>query len=292
MKFAQASSISKRVRRVVAIAAAVVVAGTTLVAQPAPSEAAPNGNIVTLGDSFSANPDQLRNARRAFDPGVFRDYPSTAGCLQAPDNWPRQLGERTGAPIADWSCTAQTSRTALGRLEGAIQSGDLHPGTRAVVVAVGMNNFGGFGVLDGVNILEPVAVRGAYLHDMHVMVDRIRSVAPGARIVFSGQLQVTEPVSATYCSVNVVPNMPAGFPVPLLRDVENWNRGNQVDAARETGVEFVDIKDGSALHNSCAPDLDRWVAGVIDTTTPNCNMAFHPSRAGSAFMADQLAGHV
>lgn len=46
----------------------------------------------------------------------------------------------------------------------------------------------------------------------------------------------------------------------------------------------------SAGQNTCGRDGDRWVAGLIDTTTPVYNMALHPSRAGSAFVAQQVAG--
>ena len=136
-------------------------------------------------------------------------------------------------PVADWSCTAQTSRGSLHRIDRAIAAGDIHPGTRAVVLAAGMNNYGPYGALDGVDILDPRAVRDAYLADMHAAADRVRAVAPGTRIIVPGQLTVADPVTAVYCAVNVVPDRPVGFPLPLLRDVENWNRANQVDAARE-----------------------------------------------------------
>jgi hypothetical protein len=51
----------------------------------------------------------------------------------------------------------------------------------------------------------------------------------------------------------------------------------------------VDIVDGARGHDTCAPDADRYVAGIIDTTTPDYNMAFHPSDAGSRFVADTVA---
>jgi hypothetical protein len=77
-----------------------------------------------------------------------------------------------------------------------------------------------------------------------------------------------------------------------LRDVENWNRENQKEAARQVGGEYVEIIDGARGHDTCAPDTARYVAGVVDTTTPNYNMIFHPSDAGSEFVARTLATRV
>jgi hypothetical protein len=253
--------------------------------------AAPRGNIVTFGDSFTANPDQVKNTLRMI-PGITNGYPQTGGCLQAPNNWPRKVGEKTGLPVNDWSCAGNTSRSMLGRIDSAIHSGDVNSETRSVVFAVGMNNYGGFGVLDGVNIFDPGAVRDAYLSDMRAAAAKIRSSAPYAKIVISGALPTVDRDTTFFCAVNVIPNMPGGAPVPLLRDVENWNRENQKEAARQVGGEYVEIIDGARGHDTCAPDTARYVAGVVDTTTPNYNMIFHPSDAGSEFVARTLATRV
>ena len=119
-------------------------------AAPQEAEAAEPGNVVALGDSYTANPDQVRNTIRGIDIQQVQDYvwgyPNQQGCLQAPNNWPRKLADQIGAPFNDWSCTAQTSYTASERVSAAINAGDIHPGTRSVIVAVGMNDFGPFGI--------------------------------------------------------------------------------------------------------------------------------------------------
>ena len=91
------------------------------------------------------------------------------------------------------------------------------------------------------------------------------------------------------CLINVVPNAPLGIPVPLLQQVENNTRSFQERAAREIGATFVDIKTASASHNTCARDSERWVSGLVDTTTTHYNMPYHPSHAGSGFVAQELA---
>ncbi|RAV34451.1 GDSL-type esterase/lipase family protein [Corynebacterium heidelbergense] len=272
--------------------AAAVIAGCGMFTA-APAQAAPGGNVVYAGDSFTANPDFWRVLANGVSPDVARQgTPTTEGCLQTPDNAPRLLAQKTGLAVADWSCAGQTSRSMLGRLDRSVQTGDLNPNTRAVVLAVGINNYGPAGVAEGTNILDPGAVKNGMIGDMKAAAEKIRGVAPNAKILVQGQLSVSDPASAMYCSVNVVPNLPGGFPIPLLRDIENFSRDAQRTAAREIGARFVEIKDPSAGHSSCAPDQERWVAGVVDTTTPDYHMMFHPSRAGSEFVAGEVAKSV
>lgn len=258
----------------------------------ATSDPAHNGNIVALGDSYTANPDQFHNFLRDA-PGAVgdwaNDYPATAGCLQAPNNVPVKLGELTGRPVADWSCTAQTSRSMLGRIDQAVAAGDIHDDS-TVVIAVGMNDFGGFGALDNGNaaFFDPSAVQRDYLANLQGAADRIRAVAPQAEIVVAGALPTVDRDTTMFCPLNVIPDAPLGLPVPPVRDVENWNRDNQRDAAAQIGARYVEIIDGARGHDTCASDADRYVAGIIDTTTPDYNMAFHPSDAGSRFVAETV----
>ena len=276
------------------LAAVATAAGITAAATGgAAADSAHDRNIVTFGDSFTANPDQVRNSLRGV-PGPVgdwaNDYPQTGGCLQAPNNVPAKLGERTGRPVADWSCTAQTSRSMLGRVDQAVAAGDIHDDS-TVVIAVGMNDYGPYGALDNGNaaLLDPASVGRDYRANLQGAADRIRAVAPQAKIVVAGALPTVDRDTTMFCPLNVIPNMPLGVPVPLLRDAENWNRDNQRAAADQIGADYVEIVDGARGHDTCAPDADRYVAGVVDTTTPDYNMAFHPADAGSWFVADTVA---
>ncbi|PKF68198.1 esterase [Corynebacterium mastitidis] len=277
--------------------AGATVAVPALAASVAPTaQAAPAGNIVTLGDSFTANPSALYKNFGGVVPGLVpADYPNQEGCLQAPDNWPRLLGAQVGTPVADWSCTAQTSRTMLGRLDRAIATGDLHPGTRAVVMAIGMNNFGPFGVKDGTNPLDGPSHRQAFLDDMRAAAERIRSVAPGAKIVLSGMPSVS--TGPSFCAVNIHPDnpglLPEGLHIPLLGQVEDENSARQAQAAADNGMAFVNLRDATRENGTCAPkDSERMVAGIVDITSPQWNIVFHPTIVGSRFMAEQIAPHV
>ncbi|WPF66712.1 MULTISPECIES: GDSL-type esterase/lipase family protein [unclassified Corynebacterium] len=260
------------------------------------TQAAPVGNIVTLGDSFTANPSALYKNFGGVVPGLVpEDYPNQEGCLQAPDNWPRLVGAQVGAPVADWSCTAQTSRTMLERLDRAIVTGDLHAGTRAVVMAIGMNNFGPFGVKDGTNPLDGLSHRQAFLDDIRAATERIRATAPQAKIVLSGMPSVS--TGPSFCAVNIHPDnpglLPEGLHIPLLGQVEDENSLRQAQAAAENGIAFVNLRDATRNNGTCAPrDSERMVAGIVDFTSPQWNIVFHPTVVGSRFMADQIAPHV
>lgn len=281
------------------IAAAVTMAAATALSvfTAHDAQAAENGNIVTFGDSYAANPDEIRNTVRDIQiPAVQNwvwNYPHNNGCLQGPENWPRQLQAKTGAPVNDWSCTAETSQSMLGKIDSAIGAGDIHPGTRAVVIAVGMNDYGPFGIRQGFNPLDPNRMEADYVRNLGIAADKIRSVAPNAKIIVSGSVAVSEPAAPNmFCPFIPAPNVPLGFPLPALNQVEIDNMAHQQAAAAAHGLEFVDMRTGSAGHTMCAPDDQRYVAGGIDLATPGRTMGLHPSTLGSDFISGQLASHV
>lgn len=275
------------------LTAAVAACALSLGAAPA-ATAQPVGNVVIIGDSFAANPDNQRHWVAKL-PGsesssFIADYPANGYCLQSPDNYPRQLAARTGLTVNDWSCSGLTSWQSIGMIQKAIARGDINASTRSVVLAVGFNNHWPGNAQESGTGLDFGRIEERYIADMHAAAAHIRAAAPGAKIVVSGMLAMSEPYGAQrLCLVNVVPNLPAGLPLPLLQQVETHTRNFQERAAREIGATFVDIKNMSAAHNTCAKDQDRWVSGFVDTTTPAYNMPYHPSRAGSAFVAQELS---
>ena len=276
-----------------AIAATTIGAGTMIPS----ADAAPNGNIVTFGDSYTSNPDELRNTLKKVQIPqikhfVWGTYPSRGGCLQAPNNWPRQLGAIARAPIADYSCTAESSHVIPGKIDRAIAAGDIHRGTRAVVIAVGMNDFGPYGIQRGADPLNEGKMRADYVNNIRRAVGKARAAAPRAKILISGSLSVTEPDRLnSLCFINVVPNAPLGIPFPTLHRIENINRANQRAAAAASGATYVEMMHPSRHHSTCARDSQRWVAGAIDTNAEH-NMGLHPTPAGSRFMAEQITRHL
>ena len=277
---------------ITACAAALTWAATPVSAQPA-------GNVVLFGDSYTSNPDQYRNSllnvtgssrmSSGSSARLLGSYPSQAACLQGPDNWPRQLQARTGAAVADWSCTGHTSGDLPGHVDMAVRAGDLNRNTRAVALAVGFNDHWRPLIDAPGTRYDAAAVRDNYFRNMHAAVAKVRAAAPRAKIIVPGMLSVTGGPRGGLCVVNVLPNMPLGVPAPHVRQWEERTQDYQRELARQTGATFIDIRAMSTGHSTCAPDSQRWVAGLIDTTTADYNMALHPSRAGSAFVAQQVA---
>ncbi|WKD57952.1 Lipase 2 precursor [Corynebacterium capitovis DSM 44611] len=280
--------------RAVTTAGAAALATVGLCVSAGPAQAQPGADVVVFGDSYVSNPDQVQHTILRLTGALNLPYPgtytNTGGCLQSDDNWPRQMQAITGRRVADWSCSGANSAHVLSRVEQAIHAGDLNAGTRAVAIAAGFNDYWPGSVIQFNTRYDQGLIERNYVSNVQAAVTRVRSVAPEARIIIPGMLSLTEPYGAhMVCFINVVPNLPGGIPSPLLQQVEELNRSNQIAAAAAVGGQFVDIKGGSSYHNSCAKDAQRWVAGSIDTTTSNYHMSFHPNFEGSRFVANEVA---
>lgn len=229
-------------------------------------------NLVTFGDSFTANSHWIVNA----NPWMSPSYPRHHGCHVAPDAWPALAGAASGKPVQNWACNAHTTGQMLGRIDLAIGAGDIND-TSTVVLAAGMND-----KRRGVSDEQVVA-------NLVTAVDKVREAAPDARVIILGRLPSTDP-TGVFCRINVIPDLPRGGIDRATADAEAATQANQKKAAEEAGVQFIDIREMTlAGHSSCAPDADRFVSGTRDITTPGFNMTEHPSRAGSAFLAAQIA---
>lgn len=278
-----------RNRRILALPLVILAAVVTVLAGGltfAPGAGAQQpGNIVTFGDSYTSNPDQLANFHRVIGSSglIPDDHPETAGCLQSPDNWPRQMSRLTGIPVDDYSCTAETSASVLERVDVAIGAGALHPGTRAVYFAVGANDFGPYGLFEGNNLSSRPDMQAQYVENMLTAAGKVRRVAPDAQLIIAGMPQMTNGTGV--CLLNVVPGLPLGIPVPG-HAFENAIRETQRAGAQAAGMDFVDNYAMTAGHDSCSTDdSTRYVAGLIDTTSPEWEFFLHPTVAGSAALA-------
>lgn len=275
-------------KKLVATLAAILM--TLGLVQPATAQP---GNIVVFGDSYTASPDTFFNASHNSSRGSSGissgssiapdDYPQKAGCLQAPTNWPRQMAWQTGRDVIDWSCTAMTSQSALVRMDRAIQSGELNAGTAVVYLAYGGNDFGPFAWREGAPFLNVPVLRERYARNIQAAVNKIRSVAPHARIAVAGMPEVTN--GHGLCLFQVIPQTPLGIPVPGHL-AETTIRDMQAYGAHQAGITFVDNYSLTRGHNTCTTnDRERYVTGWVDTTSGNAPMMLHPTDAGHAALA-------
>ena len=261
----------------------------------APASNAATGNMVSFGDSFVANP-KIK--------GDTSHMVYTEGCIQSPDNWPRLVSRKTGIPVDDYSCNGRTSRTMIERIHQAIASGALNPTTKIVTISVGGNNYWKPGLQDGVNIFNYNEITQNYLKDIETAAHLIRTAAPNARIIMPGMLSISKPDGLNgVCFVALtnqnpiiqqlnLPEFHLGLPMPFVQNMEQNLKYNQWEAARRIGAEFIDIKEMTKHNNTCATGATRFVSSYLDNVTLEYNMIFHPSRAGSEFIASKVAERI
>lgn len=271
-----------------ALALAAVLAIAAPIASPA--AAAPQGNIVTFGDSYVAN--------AVFKgPGVA-GMTWTRGCIQDPHNWPRRLGEKMHLPVTDYSCNGHTSRQTLDRVSEAARNGDINRSTKYVIISTGINNYWLPGYRQGLPIWDHSAIVEHYLSDMAIAVHEIRLVAPQAKIVFSGMLSVSEPDGLqSVCWLHApgidlgsakLRDTKIGITAPPVQAAERSLAWAQSEAARRAGAQFVNIKELLKHGNTCSNANGRFVSGYSDTVS-DYNMVFHPTGRGNEFVASHLA---
>jgi hypothetical protein len=232
-------------------------------------------NLVTFGDSFTANTHSVANNIESSAEG----YPEQSDCLVAPDAWPGLIAEQTGTPVQNWACTNSGSAHMLNRVTRAIDAGDVNDSS-TVVLSAGMND-----KQRGVGDSEITA-------NLESAIEKIEDAAPEATVIMLGRLASTD-ADGKLCSVNVVPYLPLGVPNEETASAEKATQDNQRTAAERTGVDFIDIREQTVEKNStCGRDDERYVAGAFDITTPQFNMQSHPSRAGSEFLAGVVGEQV
>lgn len=255
-------------------------------AQANEQEPAPAGNVVTFGDSYTASPDQWINgivASPVTSSSAPEEHPANGGCLQSPYNWPRQLAAQTGVAVDDWSCTAETTAGMLDRIDRAIDAGDLNADTQAVIFAIGGNDFGPAAIGEGAPLSSVPEMTTRYTAHMGQAAAKVRAVAPGAQLLVSGYPQVTN--GDFLCVIQVVPERPVGIPFPgeLL---EGSLRDMQSHAAEVNDMVFVDNYELTHGHDTCSPDdALRYVAGILDVTSPAYEMIMHPTGLGHSVIA-------
>ena len=207
------------------------------------------------------------------------DYPQQSGCHIALDAWPGLLAEDTGIPVQNWACTNSGTAHMLNRITRATDAGHVNDSS-TVVLSSGMN--------DKQRELGDAGITANFL----AAVEKIQDAAPGTEIIILGRLATTDS-DGRQCSVNLIPYLPLGQVAEDTAARETAVQDIQRNVAERTGVEFIDIREMTLEKNStCGLDHERYVAGVLDVTTPQFNMHSHPSRAGSEFLAGVIGEHL
>jgi lysophospholipase L1-like esterase len=221
---------------------------------------------VALGDSSAAGP--------LIPPQV--DLP----CLRSGVNYPHVAAAALGARLTDVTCSGAVIPDFSGRQFGfePPQYDALKPSTDVVTVAIGGNDTGLVAAaLSCINLLpEPagtsckarftaggtdqLAARiAATAPAFGQALDRIRQLAPNARILVTGY--------GTYVRPNgcypIIPVWPADANY-LQATIDRLNAMLAAQAAAH-GAHYVDLRTPSINHDACAPISQRWLEGLIPT---------------------------
>lgn len=101
-----------------------------------------------------------------------------------------------------------------------------------------INNFGPAGLQERTNIFAPGEIRANYLRGMFAVARKIRPAVPGTKFILQGMLSATNPAGGNFCSVTVLPNGSNLTLGQVSRDMENWNRDNQRQTAKNNWRTF------------------------------------------------------
>lgn len=242
------------------------------------AEATQGQEMVTFGDSFTANGGAPgnRGAKSPYNPDI-----NIHPCFNDKRNWAHQTAKNLNHSIADYSCNG-TSYWVDTYVNDAVRSGNIGRNTKEVVFM-----YGGLQPDTYVDVLAnatlPNIPKGSnYRGLLGSQFNKIRQVAPNARITMVNYTPMT--VNDTLCAINDGNKViPISFPgATLAEDEFNREIGR---AAHALGANFINLHDQAKTHDPCQPDTSqRWAVAVQTPTAPSV-MPMHPTDVGHDGMA-------
>lgn len=243
---------------------------------------AAQGNLVSFGDSYMANPPLAVYAQDKVD--AQSSGGGIGSCPTATDNFPKRAAAKLGLSAHDYSCSGATAvgdsvipgqgHTVGRQIDAALADGTLSADTRRVIMSLGFND--AYGTAPGFDDRFTTA--------MLAEIDRIRGAAPNARIQFVGYPTITD--GNNVCLLNAH-GVQFRVWLPQVRSVENDAQHMQQRLTREADVEFIDLKPATRDRHMCAPDHQRYWMAVIDSQPSN--LPYHMQRQGHEFVAEAIA---
>ncbi|MGO1948645.1 MAG: GDSL-type esterase/lipase family protein [Mycobacteriaceae bacterium] len=256
-----------------AVATVAALSGTLLSAPE--SQAAP-GNTVVLGDSVVANPD-LYNFLAGKGLPLPDPILSGSGC--GTDNrFANAYRSAKGGAVDNFSCAGSSYRTGGMRIstqaDKARTAGKLNGSTGEVVIWAGTNDTYPYVLNDKLPVPKIESnLRGS----VERTVAHVKRLAPNANVKVLGMPHISNGAGQV-CPVNLVPGVQVPSALIQVGDLE-WalERGLR-DGANKAGGQFVSLKPVSRGHEMCSND--RWVTGIIDTTSQRRNLPLHMTDVG------------
>lgn len=251
----------------------------------APNASAQRGNMVIFGDSVTADAHSIEylGARVGLHPNGSSS--PDRWCPTSDTNFGKLAARQLGLQPRDYSCAGATTISrgpnVAAQIDRAVRERGLDAGTRRVILQAGFNDTYNHAGED------PMRVRRMYVDYMRPQIAKIRRAAPNARIQIVGYPTITG--GDRVCLFHIGPNMYDATPMPIISHYENLAQWMNVDLARATGTQFVDLKPGTRKNGMCARDGDREFAGLVDFYAGPGNAPIHATQKGHRHMAAIVA---
>jgi hypothetical protein len=260
------------------LAAAGIAAGAVAVSGNGAQDAqADGGRAILVGDSLPANPDLYNYAAGKGLP-LPDAILSRTGC--GTDNRFRDaIAGSNGQDVQNYTCAGASYRTGgahvIDQVKQAAANGDVAGAT--VYMLAGANDTYPYILNDHMPVPE------IQNNLKNSIADAVRAAknAGAADVKVVGMPRITSGAGEV-CAINLIP----GVQVPTFGiDISNveWaleNAGR--DGAAEGGGRFVSLKDASNGHDMCSND--RYIVGLIDTTSQRRNLPLHMTDEGHAVL--------
>lgn len=275
---------------IAALSALLMISGET----PAAS-AAPNGPIVLFGDSMWSNgtgtfPSKMAELNQGSGK-VGGNAPAQGRCKRGEARVGASLQRQTGVPVEDYACNGAVAyapangvNNVSAQIRRARAQGNLNPSTRAVFLNIGMlDNLWAPGL--------PATQTKNFVAAMRPEIDRIERSAPNAKIAFVGYPHMVDHIGQG-CWLHVGALDRIAMPVPPLRMALDASHHWQRQAARATGIGWIDMEAATRSNGTCASPDKRYVSGLIDQTSRPYNMTTHLTEVGNEGVAGVLSRHI
>ena len=240
-----------------------------------------SGEYVALGSSFAAGIGL--GPRASGSPLV---------CFRTTGGYTAQIAERTGLNLVDMSCSGSTTAHILkgGQVFLGPQLAAIGPKARLVTITSGGNDVGyvgdlmtGSGQMGWLGRLwsgdvQPADARpyGKVAENLEAIVQHIRRTAPKARIMIVNYPAIL-PEKGNCAALGIDEQQ-----AEISRAVAQKLALATAQAARQAGVELIDMAKASIGHDVCS--ASPWVNGaVVEGGT-----AFHPNGDGSRAVAERV----
>ena len=252
----------------------------------APAANAQQRNMVILGDSVIADPSAPQWAAGKLGLDARGSSNANTWCPTSPTNWGKRAAGKLGLPAWDYSCAGTVSMQKgpqfASQVTRAVNDGGLNRNTARVIISTGFNDTYH---PDG---RDRAAFRRDFVAAMAPQVDRIKAAAPNARIQIVGYPKIT--ANGNVCLFHIAPNVSDTTPFAAVQEWEDTAQWGQVDLARSTGTEFLDLKPSTWNNSMCAPDHARMWAGLVDFYGGPGNLPIHVNQRGHEHVANVIAG--